>query len=297
MLALLALLLLAAPAPSHSTECDCCSKSLRSFGFMFPECATDIVTNALATSGATKPSVWYTTSIASSVVNANGLVSQWVDSTGNGYDIAGVTGKMPYYETVGSESFVRWGRVTAQDSANNRVFQTGLFSALPKAPPSIAQPFTVLLKMRFNELKGGYVMDSALDQHAFHVDLGTKFHLFPTTGGSYRAGAYITTACGYTNASAWGIYEWTFSSEDTSGANTANNWLKIMKADGSAPCISNSAEKMSNGDAALGQLTLGDDGGLRNGVTPDISIKEFMIFPGVLSTTDRTLFRRYLDAV
>lgn len=57
-----------------------------------------------------------------------------------------------------------------------------------------------------------------------------------------------------------------------------------MKADGSGPCVdTGGTTRMNNGDAALTRLTLGDDGGLRNNASPDVGMKEFMIFPGVLT--------------
>jgi hypothetical protein len=43
-----------------------------------------------------------------------------------------------------------------------------------------------------------------------HIDNG-KIHMFPATDTKYRAAAYITSTCGYTDPTQWGIYEWVYS--------------------------------------------------------------------------------------
>jgi hypothetical protein len=35
--------------------------------------------------------------------------------------------------------------------------------------------------------------------------------MFPATDTKYRAAAYITSTCGYTDPTQWGIYEWVYS--------------------------------------------------------------------------------------
>ena len=52
---------------------------------------------------------------------------------------------------------------------------------------------------------------------------------------------------------------------------------------------------MSNGDAALDTLVLGEDGGMRGFTSPDVGIKEFMIFPGVLTAEERRTYRSYME--
>jgi hypothetical protein len=157
-------------AQSCSSGTPCC-KIMRDTGFIVSAaCDAAIVTDAIASGTGARPAIWYTTSQASTVVTsaASGVVKviNWNDASGNNKHLPGVTNKEPYKETDASDaskSYVRFGRVTANDASNNRVFQTATFAS------SIPQPFTVMTKMKFFTTTTGllgYLMDGALDKHA-----------------------------------------------------------------------------------------------------------------------------------